>query len=153
MGGVKTVGDKGKMATPNSRPNLGRHRSSDMLDKISKKDHDKNTVVGAKAAAYKAPHMKEAETDEMEMFGTEPQSAGLQSYIEDLGPSPSVEDLLNYYQENGLAAEEMQELMNHYGFTVQQLASVFKALKMNMLDKMNNKGRDKKMYEEEDIFA
>jgi hypothetical protein len=34
-----------------------------MLDKISKKDHDKNTVVGAKAAAYKAPHMKEAEDD------------------------------------------------------------------------------------------
>jgi hypothetical protein len=62
MGGVKTVGDKGKMATPNSRPNLGRHRSSDMLDKMSKKDHDKNTVVGAKAAAYKAPHMKEEET-------------------------------------------------------------------------------------------
>jgi hypothetical protein len=63
MGGVKTVGDKGKMATPNSRPNLGRHRSSDMLDKMSKKDHDKNTVTGAKAAAYKAPHMKEEEED------------------------------------------------------------------------------------------
>jgi hypothetical protein len=62
MGGVKTVGDKGKMATPNSRPNLGRHRSSDMLDKMSKKDHKTNTVVGAKAAAYKAPHMKEEET-------------------------------------------------------------------------------------------
>jgi hypothetical protein len=61
MGGVKTIGDAGKMATPNSRPNLGRHRSSDMLDKMSKKDHDKNTVVGAKAAAYKAPHMKESE--------------------------------------------------------------------------------------------
>jgi hypothetical protein len=63
MGGVKTVGDKGKMATPNSRPNLGRHRSSDMLDKMSKKDHDKNTVVGVKAAAYKAPHMKEEESE------------------------------------------------------------------------------------------
>jgi hypothetical protein len=63
MGGVKTVGDKGKMATPNSRPNLGRHRSSDMLDKMSKKDHDKNTVTGAKAAAYKAPHMKEEESE------------------------------------------------------------------------------------------
>ena len=63
MGGVKTVGDKGKMATPNARPNLGRHRSSDMLDKMSKKDHDKNPVTGAKAAAYKAPHMKEAEDD------------------------------------------------------------------------------------------
>jgi len=62
MGGVKTIGDAGKMATPNSRPNLGRHRSSDMLDKMSKKDHDKNTVTGAKAAAYKAPHMKEEET-------------------------------------------------------------------------------------------
>jgi hypothetical protein len=62
MGGVKSIGDAGKMATPNSRPNLGRHRSSDMLDKMSKKDHDKNTVVGAKAAAYKAPHMKEEET-------------------------------------------------------------------------------------------
>jgi hypothetical protein len=61
MGGVKNIGDKAKMATPNTRPNLGRHRSSDMLDKISKKDHDKNTVVGAKAAAYKAPHMKESE--------------------------------------------------------------------------------------------
>ena len=59
MGGVKTIGDAGKMATPNSRPNLGRHRSSDMLDKMSKKDHKTNTVVGAKAAAYKAPHMKE----------------------------------------------------------------------------------------------
>ena len=61
MGGVKTVGDKGKMATPNSRPNLGRHRSSDTLDKQVAKDHDKKTVVGAKAAAYKAPHMKEEE--------------------------------------------------------------------------------------------
>ena len=59
MGGVKSIGDAGKMATPNSRPNLGRHRSSDMLDKMSKKDHKTNTVVGAKAAAYKAPHMKE----------------------------------------------------------------------------------------------
>jgi len=63
MGGVKSIGDAGKMATPNSRPNLGRHRSSDMLDKMSKKDHKTNTVVGAKAAAYKAPHMKEAEDD------------------------------------------------------------------------------------------
>jgi hypothetical protein len=62
MGGVKNIGDKAKLATPNTRPNLGRHRSSDMLDKMSKKDHDKNTVVGAKAAAYKAPHMKEEET-------------------------------------------------------------------------------------------
>ena len=62
MGGVKSIGDAGKMATPNSRPNLGRHRSSDMLDKMSKKDHKTNTVVGAKAAAYKAPHMKEEET-------------------------------------------------------------------------------------------
>jgi hypothetical protein len=62
MGGVKTIGDAGKMATPNSRPNLARHRSSDMLDKMSKKDHKTNTVVGAKAAAYKAPHMKEEET-------------------------------------------------------------------------------------------
>lgn len=61
MGGVKSIGDAGKMATPNSRPNLGRHRSSDMLDKMSKKDHKTNTVVGAKAAAYKAPHMKESE--------------------------------------------------------------------------------------------
>ena len=66
MGGVKTIGDAGKMATPNSRPNLGRHRSSDMLDKMSKKDHKTNTVVGAKAAAYKAPHMKE---DEFKSFG------------------------------------------------------------------------------------
>ena len=65
MGGVKTIGDAGKMATPNSRPNLGRHRSSDMLDKMSKKDHDKNTVVGAKAAAYKAPHMKEETEDDI----------------------------------------------------------------------------------------
>jgi hypothetical protein len=63
MGGVKTIGDAGKMATPNSRPNLGRHRSSDMLDKMSKKDHKTNTVVGAKAAAYKAPHMKEEESE------------------------------------------------------------------------------------------
>lgn len=62
MGGVKTIGDAGKMVTPNSRPNLARHRSSDMLDKMSKKDHKTNTVVGAKAAAYKAPHMKEEET-------------------------------------------------------------------------------------------
>ena len=66
MGGVKTIGDAGKMATPNSRPNLGRHRSSDMLDKMSKKDHKTNTVVGAKAAAYKAPHMKE---DKFKSFG------------------------------------------------------------------------------------
>jgi hypothetical protein len=65
MGGVKTIGDAGKMATPNSRPNLGRHRSSDMLDKMSKKDHKTNTVVGAKAAAYKAPHMKEETADDI----------------------------------------------------------------------------------------
>ena len=63
MGGVKTIGDAGKMATPNSRPNLGRHRSSDMLDKMSKRDHKTNTVVGAKAAAYKPPHMKEEESE------------------------------------------------------------------------------------------
>lgn len=62
MGGVKNVGDKGKMATPNSRPNLGRHRSSDTLDKQVAKDHDKKTVTGDKAKAYKAPHMKEEET-------------------------------------------------------------------------------------------
>jgi len=62
-GDVKSIGDAGKMAHANTRTNLARHRSSDMLDKMSKKDHDKNTVVGAKAAAYKAPHMKEAEDD------------------------------------------------------------------------------------------
>jgi hypothetical protein len=61
-GDVKSIGDAGKMAHANTRTNLARHRSSDMLDKMSKKDHDKNTVVGAKAAAYKAPHMKEEET-------------------------------------------------------------------------------------------
>lgn len=66
MGGVKSIGDAGKMATPNSRPNLARHRSSDMLDKMSKKDHKTNTVAGAKAAAYKAPHMKE---DKFKSFG------------------------------------------------------------------------------------
>jgi hypothetical protein len=65
MGGVKNIGDKAKLATPNARPNLGRHRSSDMLDKMSKKDHDKNTVTGAKAAAYKAPHMKEETADDI----------------------------------------------------------------------------------------
>jgi hypothetical protein len=37
-----------------------------MLDKMSKKDHKTNTVVGAKAAAYKAPHMKE---DKFKSFG------------------------------------------------------------------------------------
>ena len=58
---VKSLG-AGKMAHANTRVNLGRHRSSDMLDKMSKKDHKTNTVVGAKAAAYKAPHMKEEET-------------------------------------------------------------------------------------------
>ena len=61
-GDVKSIGDAGKMAHANTRTNLARHRSSDMLDKMSKKDHDKKTVVGAKAAAYKAPHMKEEET-------------------------------------------------------------------------------------------
>jgi len=58
-GDVKSIGDAGKMAHANTRTNLARHRSSDMLDKMSKKDHDKNTVTGTKAAAYKAPHMKE----------------------------------------------------------------------------------------------
>jgi len=62
-GDVKSIGDAGKMAHANTRTNLARHRSSDMLDKMSKKDHDKKTVTGAKAAAYKAPHMKEAEDD------------------------------------------------------------------------------------------
>jgi len=62
-GDVKSIGDAGKMAHANTRTNLARHRSSDMLDKMSKKDHKTNTVVGAKAAAYKAPHMKEAEED------------------------------------------------------------------------------------------
>jgi hypothetical protein len=62
MGAVKNIGDKAKLATPNARPNLGRHRSSDTLDKQVAKEHDKKTVVGAKAAAYKAPHMKEEET-------------------------------------------------------------------------------------------
>jgi hypothetical protein len=58
-GDVKSIGDAGKMAHANTRTNLGRHRSSDTLDKQVAKDHDKKTVVGAKAAAYKAPHMKE----------------------------------------------------------------------------------------------
>jgi hypothetical protein len=61
-GDVKSLGDAGKMAHANTRTNLGRHRSSDTLDKQVAKDHDKKTVVGAKAAAYKAPHMKEEET-------------------------------------------------------------------------------------------
>jgi len=68
MGGVKNIGDKAKMATPNTRPNLGRHRSSDTLDKQVAKDHDKKTVVGAKAAAYKAPHMKEEEETADDIF-------------------------------------------------------------------------------------
>ena len=58
---VKSLG-AGKMAHANTRVNLGRHRSSDTLDKQVAKDHDKNTIKGAKAAAYKAPHMKEEET-------------------------------------------------------------------------------------------
>lgn len=58
-GDVKSLGDAGKMAHANTRTNLGRHRSSDMLDKQVAKDHDKNTIKGDKAAAYKAPHMKE----------------------------------------------------------------------------------------------
>lgn len=58
-GDVKSIGDAGKMAHANTRTNLGRHRSSDTLDKQVAKDHDKKTVVGDKAAAYKAPHMKE----------------------------------------------------------------------------------------------
>jgi hypothetical protein len=62
-GDVKSIGDAGKMAHANTRTNLGRHRSSDMLDKMSKKDHKTNTIVGAKATAYKAPHMKEEEED------------------------------------------------------------------------------------------
>jgi len=65
-GDVKSIGDAGKMAHANTRTNLARHRSSDMLDKMSKKDHKTNTVVGAKAAAYKAPHMKE---DKFKSFG------------------------------------------------------------------------------------
>jgi len=62
-GDVKSLGDAGKMAHANTRTNLGRHRSSDTLDKQVAKDHDKKTVVGAKAAAYKAPHMKEEESE------------------------------------------------------------------------------------------
>jgi hypothetical protein len=62
-GDVKSLGSAGKMAHANTRTNLGRHRSSDILDKQAAKDHDKKTVVGAKAAAYKAPHMKEDEED------------------------------------------------------------------------------------------
>ena len=58
-GDVKSLGDAGKMAHANTRTNLGRHRSSDMLDKQVAKDHDKNTIKGDKAAAYKPPHMKE----------------------------------------------------------------------------------------------
>jgi len=65
-GDVKSIGDAGKMAHANTRTNLARHRSSDMLDKMSKKDHDKNTIKGDKAAAYKAPHMKE---DNFKSFG------------------------------------------------------------------------------------
>ena len=58
---VKSLG-AGKMAHANTRVNLGRHRSSDTLDKQVAKDHDKNTIKGAKAAAYKPPYMKEEET-------------------------------------------------------------------------------------------
>ncbi len=59
------------MAHANTRTNLARNRSSDMLDKMSKKDHKTNTIVGAKAAAYKAPHMKEEETADDIFAGSE----------------------------------------------------------------------------------
>ena len=70
-GDVKSIGDAGKMAHANTRTNLARHRSSDMLDKMSKKDHKTNTIVGAKATAYKAPHMKEEETADDIFAGSE----------------------------------------------------------------------------------
>lgn len=60
---VKSLGTAGKMAHANTRTNLGRHRSSDILDKQAAKDHDKNTIKGDKAKAYKPPYMKEDEED------------------------------------------------------------------------------------------
>ena len=60
---VKSLG-AGKMQHANTRTNLGRHRSSDILDKQSSKDHEKNTVKGLKAANYLPPHMREDEMEE-----------------------------------------------------------------------------------------
>jgi len=60
---VKSLGT-GKMQHANTRTNLGRHRSSDILDKQSSREHEKNTVKGLKAANYLPPHMREEEMDE-----------------------------------------------------------------------------------------
>ena len=60
---VKNLG-AGKMAHANTRTNLGRHRSSDILDKQFSKEHHKNTVKGLKASNYLPPHMREDEMDE-----------------------------------------------------------------------------------------
>ena len=65
---VKSLG-AGKMAHANTRTNLGRHRSSDILDKQSSKEHNKNTVKGLKASNYLPPHMREEETIEETKFG------------------------------------------------------------------------------------
>lgn len=138
MGGVKNIGDKAKMATPNTRPNLGRHRSSDTLDKQVAKDHDKKTVTGAKAAAYKAPHMKEEEEME-EMFGGNPAGSDIATYTDDLGDDPTAEDLIQYYKQNGLAVGEMQDLMDHYGISKQEIKAA--------MDGMSLK------EDEQDIFA
>jgi len=64
---VKSLG-AGKMAHANTRTNLGRHRSSDILDKQSSKEHHKNTVKGLKASNYLPPHMREDEMEEGSAF-------------------------------------------------------------------------------------
>jgi hypothetical protein len=64
---VKSLG-AGKMQHANTRTNLGRHRSSDELDKRYSKDHEKNTIKGTKAANYIPPHMREDEMEEGSPF-------------------------------------------------------------------------------------
>jgi hypothetical protein len=122
MGGVKTIGDAGKMATPNSRPNLGRHRSSDMLDKMSKKDHKTNTVVGAKAAAYKAPHMKE-DVNEIGGHGDAPDSPKLQAAAKYLVKNRDRYLTQDYFFPNGIRILSLKSDKDLYDYIVNNMHS------------------------------
>ena len=128
MGGVKNIGDKAKMATPNTRPNLGRHRSSDTLDKQVAKDHDKKTVTGDKAKAYKAPHMKEGEADIQQAA----------KYI--------IDDIIDFYDIHSMTFDDAKKIVANYSHQGPEAEAIAKEM-------MKQCGNDSMQEAQDDIFA
>jgi hypothetical protein len=93
-----------------------------MLDKMSKKDHKTNTVVGAKAAAYKAPHMKE-DVNEIGGHGDAPDSPKLQAAAKYLVKNRDRYLTQDYFFPNGIRILSLKSDKDLYDYIVNNMHS------------------------------